>query len=376
MRFAIISVTKEGQTIANDIALVLKNDPTAIKVDLFHKNVKENFKKSFNDYDCWIAIMATGIMVRIICPLIKSKLNDPAVLVVSENKKHVISLLSGHLGGANQFSIKIAGVIGAVPIITTATDLKGKMGIDALANQYWFDVKQPQLIKEVNQLLAEDNKVDLYLPSRFRFLENHPIVSRSYQIHTWEKSFIRVYLPEPEMDVSGNDSNIVKKEMGVPGKDLDLIENEMDVSGKDLDLMEKELGNYLDLYPKRIVAGLGSKKGVTGEQVFFAIRSALQHLHLPLERLDALATAEVKKGEKGVLDAASKSGLPLKIVSLKEISDFNHPDCTPSQLVEREFGVQGICEPVSLIKAGDKSRLILKKTAYNGVTVAIAVSID
>lgn len=362
MRFAIISVTSKGQTIANDIALVLKNDPTAIKVDLFHKNVKENLKKSFNDYDCWIAIMATGIMVRIICPLIKSKLNDPAVLVVAENKKHVISLLSGHLGGANQFSIKIAGVIGAVPVITTATDLKGKMGIDALANQYWFGVKQPKLIKAVNQLLIEDNKLDLYLPPRFRFLENHPLVSSSYNIHIWEKSFIRAYLPEPEVDEFGKDSNSVKKEM--------------DDSGNDLDIMEKELGNHLDLYPKRIVAGLGSKKGVTGEQVFLAIRSALQHLHLPLERLDALATAEVKKDEEGILDAASKSGLPIEIVSLKEISNFQHPDCTHSQLVEREFGVQGICEPVSLIKAGDKSRLISKKTAYNGVTVAIAVSID
>jgi cobalt-precorrin 5A hydrolase len=361
MRFAIISVTKEGQTIANDIALVLKNDPTAIKVDLFHKNVKENVKNSFNDYDCWIAIMATGIMVRVICPLIKSKLNDPAILVVAENKKHVISLLSGHLGGGNPFSIKIAGIIGAIPIITTATDLKGKMGIDALANQYWFDVKQPQLIKEANQLLADDIKVDLYLPPRFRFLENHPLVSRSYHIHTWENSFIRAYLPKPELDEFGKDFNI--------------REEELDASRDDLDIPGNELRNYLDLYPRRLVAGLGSKKGVTGEQVFFAIRSALQHLHLPLERLDALATVDVKKDEEGILDAASKSGLPLEIVSLKEIPNFNDPDCTPSQLVKREFGVQGICEPVSLIKAGDKSRLISKKTAYNGVTVAIAVSI-
>jgi cobalt-precorrin 5A hydrolase len=334
MRFAIISVTKQGQNIAKDIELVLKDDPTVIKVDVFHKNVKETVNKLFGDYDCWIAIMATGIMVRIICPLIKSKLNDPAVLVVDENKKHVISLLSGHLGGGNQLSIKIAGFIGAVPVITTATDLNCKMGIDSLANQYWFDIRQPQRIKAVNQLLAEDGKVDLYVPSRFKFLENHPFVSRSYQIHIWEKSFIRASLPE------------------------------------------KGLNKELDLHPKRIVLGLGSKKGVTGEQVFFAIRSALQHLHLPLERLDALATADVKKDEIGILETASKSNMPLEIVPLNEIADFNHPDCTPSPLVQREFGVKGVCEPVSLINAGIKSRLILKKTAYNGVTVAIAVAID
>ncbi len=339
MRFAIISVTSEGQKIASDMAVVLKNDPTVIKVDLFHKNVKNTVINLFNDYDCWVAIMATGIMVRIICPLIKSKLNDPAVLVVAENKKHVISLLSGHLGGANHFSIKIAGVIGAVPVITTATDLNGKMGIDSLANQYWLDIEQPQLIKGVNQLIAEDGKVDLYLPSRFSFLENHPLVSRSYQIHKWDKSFIRASFPGKESD----------NELNIP-----LIK--------------------LDLYPKRIVAGLGSKKGVAGEQVFFAIRSALQHLHLPLERLDALATADVKKDEEGIIDAASKSGLPLEIVPLDEIAEFEHGDCTPSQLVQREFGIQGVSEPVSLIKTGANSRLILKKTAYHGVTVAIAVS--
>ncbi|MCC7560950.1 MAG: cobalt-precorrin 5A hydrolase [Methanobacterium sp.] len=340
MRFAIISVTKEGSTIASEMAQVLKNDPTVMKVDVFHKNVKDTLKSSFYDYDCWVAIMATGIMVRTICPLIKSKLTDPAVLVVSENKKHVISLLSGHLGGANHFSIKIAGLIGAVPVITTATDLKGKLGIDTLAYQYWLQVEQPHLIKEVNQLIADDVKVELYLPKRFQFLTNHPLINRSYQIQTWDESFLRVSLFCNDFPSEGGSNKC------------------------------------LDLHPKRMVAGLGSKKGVTVDQVFFAIRSALQHLHLPFERLDALATADVKKDEEGIITVASQSNLPLEILSLNEIAGFENVDCTPSTLVKREFGVPGVSEPVALIRAGKQSRLILKKSAYNGVTVAIAVSRD
>lgn len=350
MRFAIISVTEQGSKIASEMAKALKNDPTVITVDVFHKNIKETVSSLFIEYDCWVAIMATGIMVRTICPLIQSKLSDPAVLVVSENKKHVISLLSGHLGGANQFSIKIAGLIGAVPVITTATDLKGKLGIDTLAYQFWFQVEQPHLIREVNQLIADDVKVDLYIPSRFKFLVNHPLVSRSYHIQTWDESFLRVFLPY--IDSSGNESD----------------------NGNESDKYVED--KYLDLHPKRIVAGLGSKKGIAADQVFFAIRSALQHLHLPLERLDALATADVKKDEKGILSAASQSNLPLEIVSLNEIDQFENVDCTPSDLVHREFGVSGVSEPVSLIRAGKQSRLILRKTAYNGVTVAIAVSTD
>lgn len=342
MRFAIISVTEEGSNIASEMVQVLKNDPTVIKVDVFHKNVKETVSSLFNDYDCWVAIMATGIMVRTTCPIIQSKLTDPAVLVVSENKKHVISLLSGHLGGANQLSIKIAGLIGAVPVITTATDLKGKMGIDALAYQYWLRVEQPQLIKEVNQLIAEDVRIDLHVPPRFKFLRNHPLISRSYQIQTWDESFLRVSLPDKDFDFSSGEKS----------------------------------NRFLDLYPNRIVAGLGSKKGVTGDQVFFAIRSALQHLHLPLERLDALATADVKKDEEGIITVASQSNLPLEIVPLEEIAGFENVYCTHSALVQREFGVPGVSEPVALIRTGKQSRLILKKTAYNGVTVAIAVSTD
>jgi len=328
MRFAIISVTEEGRKISNKMASALKNDPTVIKVDTFHKNVNETLNSFFNDYDCWIGVMATGIMVRCICPLINSKVKDPAVLVVGENCKHVISLLSGHMGGANHLAAKISGLIGVIPVITTATDLQGKMGIDSLAYYYWLEIREPHLIKDVNKQLTEGGEVKLYLPPSFSFLESHPLITRSYGIQTWDKPFIRASTPDLE----------------------------------------------LDLYPKRMVAGVGSKKGVGEEQVIFAIRSALQHLHLPMDRLDALATAEIKKEEKGIKGAASKSGLPLDIVSLQTIKDFKHADCTPSALVEREFGVQGVCEPSALIRAGEKSQLILRKTAFNGVTVAVAAT--
>jgi len=328
MKYAIVSVTEEGQKLANELAADLNNDPTVINVDVYHKNVIQTLNNSFTKYDCWIGIMATGIMIRSVCPLLKSKLNDPAVLVAGENRKHVISLLSGHLGGANQFAIKIAGIIGAIPVITTATDLQGKMGIDALAHQYWFDIDKPQFIKDINLHLASHGKADLCLPTRLGFLENHPIITRSYNLEMWDKSFIKASLN----------------------------------------------GIELKLHPIRMVAGVGSKKGVTEDQVFFAIRSALQLLHIPAERLDALATAEIKKDEMGIKRAADKLDLPLNVVSLKKIRNFDHPDCTASPLVKREFGIAGVSEPASLMDAGDNSHLILRKTAFNGVTVAVAVS--
>jgi len=329
MKFAIISVTEQGHKLAKNLLEYLENDPSVIKVDVYHKNVNSTLNKCFEEYDCWVGIMASGIMVRSVCPLIKTKFTDPAVLVIGENGKHVISLLSGHMGGANHFAVKLAGMIGAVPVITTATDLAGKMGLDTLAYQYWLELDHRISIKNINQNIAAGGKVDLYLPTKFDFLKNHPIVNTSYKIDIWNKTFIQASFS----------------------------------------------GDEIVLTPRRMVAGVGSKKGVTEEQVFFALRSALQHLHLPLSRLDAIATADIKEDEEGIKLAAIKSDLPLMIKSLEEIRNFQHPDCTTSQLVKREFGVGGVSEPAALIEAGDNSRLILKKTAYNGVTVAVAVAI-
>ncbi|MCE7697337.1 MAG: hypothetical protein K8E24_000165 [Methanobacterium paludis] len=125
MKLAIITITPKAQKLAEKIMDELAEDPTVIKIDIFEKNVKKTLKKVFNSYNCIIGIMATGIMVRNICGLIKNKTEDPAVLVVDENGEHVISLLSGHLGGGNDFTLKMADIIGAKPIITTSTDRSG-----------------------------------------------------------------------------------------------------------------------------------------------------------------------------------------------------------------------------------------------------------
>ena len=91
--------------------------------------------------------MATGIMIRNICPLIKNKKDDPAVLIIDEKGKHVISLLSGHLGGGNEFSIKIANIINGESVITTSTDINNKFGVDCLARKYYLKIDDISKIK-------------------------------------------------------------------------------------------------------------------------------------------------------------------------------------------------------------------------------------
>ena len=104
MKVAIISVSDKGKELACDLKNKLEKDSTIIKTDLYHKNVGKYFPILFYEYDAVIAIMASGILIRSIAPLIESKVSDPAVLNIDDNGNFVISTLSGHLGGANKLT--------------------------------------------------------------------------------------------------------------------------------------------------------------------------------------------------------------------------------------------------------------------------------
>lgn len=328
MKIAIITITEDARKLAIKLAEDLNRDPTVISVELFHKNVKNALKKVFSEYDSILGIMATGIMVRNICSLIKNKIEDPAVLVMDDQGKHIISLLSGHFGGANDITLKIAEISGAEPVITTATDVHDKMGIDSLARKYYFSIDDYKNIKAINSALIQDKMVDLYIPPKYEYIFKDPMIEGSYNKH----------------ESSNNELKTVFKD------------------------------NSIILRPKKLVFGIGARKGISKNNVQNAINETIELLNLPLERIDTFATGEMKENEAGIVQIINDLKIPLEIVTVDQINSLNHPDCSSSEFVEKNFGVPGVCEPAALIVAGKNSKLISKKTAYNGVTVAVAVS--
>lgn len=326
MKIALISLTENGQILARNISRELEQDPTVIKIDIFHKNVKETLKDIFPHYDCIVGIMATGIIVRNICSLLKSKENDPAVLVIDEMGKHVISLVSGHLGGGNEFSVKIAHIIDGESVITTATDINNKFGVDTIARKYYLTINNISKIKIINSALLCNESIEIAFNNKFDFLKKD-----------LDESYNKILTQSNILTVSkGNDS--------------------------------------IELYPRKLVVGIGSRKNIDSETVIKAVKSALKILDLPIKRVDSLATGQMKQNESGIIDAASKLNIPLEIIPKESLKNFNNTDLAHSDFVMEKFGVFGVCEPSSLLAAGNDSTLIFRKTVYDGVTVAVAVS--
>ena len=350
---AIFAITRQGVETAGKIMDALKEN--RIKCQIYApekytqketvpvKRTKDVIKQVFSDVDGIVAVMASGIVVRTIAPLLKSKLTDPAVVCVDTSGKFAISLLSGHYGGANKLAKLVADGLGATAVVTTASDVLGKQSIDELAKKLHCTILNPQSLVAVNSALVNSENLVLVLSGKVKI----PLSRiRDYEVRT-------VQTIEQAI-------NIVKSFDAGAIISID-------------DFPQNSLKNVTFLKPKTIAIGIGSRKVVNVDDVLELVISALNQLEIPLERIDRLATVDIKKDSESMLMAAQNLGVTLEFISVDELGRFSHEDLSEdSHLVKEKIGVGGVCERAALIVAGKNAKLLLQKTKAKGVTVAVA----
>lgn len=336
MKIAIISVSKKGYELSLSLKEKLNLDSTVIKTDSYHKNVKKYFSILFYEYDAIIAIMASGILIRSIAPLIESKATDPAVLNIDDNGNFVISMLSGHLGGANRLTQKVAGLIDATPVITTSTDVNKKLGIDVLAKDLFLSIENTKEILFFNKSILDGKEIALTVNPNKNF------------------NYLFKYLSDNELEIDISISYSSK-----------VNTDEIIARLEDHELILKE---------RKIVVGMGCKRGKECINIYNALKSSINELNIDMSRINQLASAEIKKDENGMLELSDKLNIPIYFVELEKLKLFESNDIQKSEFVKSKFGIYGVCEPSALIMAGFDSKLIYKKTSYNGITIAVAIS--
>lgn len=160
----VIAYTTKGQKLADRICKM--NYDMAFRGDQVSFSYKQNDNQiadCFSDYAAFIFICAAGIAVRKIAPLLKDKLTDPAVLVIDERGQFVIPLLSGHVGGANELAKSIAQALGAIPVITTATDINDMIAVDQMAAANDLSIINRDNIKKVSAGLLKKEAINVAL---------------------------------------------------------------------------------------------------------------------------------------------------------------------------------------------------------------------
>jgi precorrin-4 C11-methyltransferase len=295
------------------------------------KTLSALIAENWNAFDAHIFIMATGIVVRKITGLLDGKLTDPAVVVCDELGNNVISLISGHIGGANRLAEDIAGITGGRAVITTATDVNKLMAFDELATINNWRIINPEMIKTLNSMLLEGKKIDLLLPKN--------VFSAHYE------------------NVRGIRS--VAKPADIAGDAAVILDAQMD------SIAVPTLAFSSSSY----AVGIGCRKNVSAEEILSAYSDALKKAKIDASEISLLASSDVKKDETGLLEFAKKLKLKLKFFSKETLNAIETPNF--SQRAMKEFGVSSVSEAAA-IAASNSDTLILEKQKYPKVTIAIA----
>ena len=281
-----------------------------------------------------IFVGACGIAVRAIAPWITDKLHDSPVLVMDEQGQYVIPLLSGHVGGANELAARLAEALGAIPVITTATDLHGSFAVDLFAkrNDLWICNKEG--IARVSSKVLSGEEITMSVQT------GH--LAADEDIPTGIR--LCAYPPAEKVDV--------------------LIADGTE------EIFRKESAELL-LQPKKYILGVGCKKNTDSAKLDSFLKKILEEQDIAIEQVAALASIDVKKEERCLLEFSEKYRIPFQTYPAQKLQTV-HGTFHGSDFVKSQVGVDNVCERAAMKAAGADGRICRAKQAQDGMTVAIA----
>ena len=275
----------------------------------------------FSAMDALIFVGACGIAVREIAPYVKSKKTDPAVVCIDEAGRFVIPLLSGHIGGANDLARRLAAALSASAVITTATDVNGKFAADAWAAKNECAISSMLLAKKVAAEILE---------------RDVPLVS--------------------DFPIKG----------ALPGG---IVETTHGALGIVIGYRTKEpFAETLRLTPRVLRIGIGCRRGTAQETIEAAVAAVLSAHQLDPSAVKGVCSIDLKQQEAGLLAACAKHNWPTVFYTAEELRSVPG-EFTDSPFVQEMTGVGNVCERAAMRGA---EKLLVKKTAVDGVTVAVA----
>ena len=279
--------------------------------------------EAWRTHEALVCVMACGIVVRTIAPLLRDKHRDPAVVVVDERGAAAVSLLSGHEGGGNALARDVARITGGRAVITTASDVEGRPAFDELARRRHCEMVNPEAHTELAAAVAAGESVEVWMPGRV-FAE----------------------------ELAGY-AGVARHEPRAAG------EWAVRCGGVEVRLRQP-----------RFTLGIGCRKGVSAARLREVVRRVLEAHGFALSEVAAIASAEAKRGEAGLAEFAAESGVPLVFHDAKTLNAQAVPH--PSEAARRHLGLNSVSEAAALASAGAGARLYVEKQSDRDVTVALA----
>ncbi|MEW6426902.1 MAG: cobalamin biosynthesis protein [Thermodesulfobacteriota bacterium] len=318
-RIAVLFLTEGGRRLADFILAAI---PGAQQV-ANDGPVAKRLARLWRQYDGFVCIMAAGIVVRAVAPLVGDKGSDPCVVVMDEKGEFAVSLLAGHLGGGNDLARRVAAATGGRPVITTASDVLGHTALDL-----WM---------RDNDLVAGDG--------------------------------VRVTAASARLVNSGRLRVRCEVGLDLPG-DFEAVAEQAEADVV-VTLRPQPADGPLFLHPRRLVVGVGCNRDTAAAELESAFAELLAERVLTPLAVRNLASITLKRDEPGLLAFAAAHGWRIDFFDQKQLNRI--PLTAPSATVHRATGAFGVAEPAALLSAGT-DQLLVEKRKWKNVTMAIALA--
>ena len=357
-RAAVICFTESGIRIAGQIRQALEDTGFTAEIWCKKQNLSAEQSKvlmlsgslrdwtgeRFSDSGLLVFVGAAGIAVRAIAPFLVSKASDPAVLAVDEQGKFVISLVSGHLGGANDAASVVAAHLHAVPVITTATDLNGRFAVDVFAKHNDLLITDLKLAKQISARILDgetitvccDLPVDGPVPDQLRLSAR----AAEAEWNVEETDFTETDVPDADIYIGFRDSERIREKSGM-----------------------------LRLIPEILTVGMGCRKNTDAAAAEAFFEDCMRRFHLSKQAVSGLCSIDLKAGEPALLALAAKLDVPFDTYTAQQLAAC--PGAfSGSEFVSSITGVDNVCERSAVMGSG--GHLLVRKQAGEGITMAVA----
>lgn len=345
---AVLAITKNGIAVAkslrskfphyevfvpskfsdSDPAICWFDEPTTVMVgDLFKK------------YQALVCIFSLGAVIRLVSPHLKDKKTDPAVIVIDDAAKFVISTLSGHLGGANSLTEEIAKILGATPVVTTAADVNKTIAVDLVGREFGWEIERGSPVTKVSAFMVNEEKIGVFQDAGER---------------DW-------WTPKRELPKNVHMYNTLEEMEDSDCKGFLIITDRT---------FESDILDRAVVYrPKTLVVGVGLHWDTNKETIREGIEFCMSKFNLSAKSIARFASIKKEADVEGLIDIASEVGVPIDYFEKDDLARINIPN--PSDIVQNFEGTPSVSEAAALKSSGGVLAVEKQKFPPN-LTIAIA----
>ena len=314
---------------SNDKEIIWYSEPTSEKIIELFKNNK-----------ALICLFSLGAVIRLIAPHLKDKKNDPAVIVIDDKTNFVISVLSGHLGGANELTQTIAEKLNAIPVITTAADVNKTIAVDLLGRDFGWKIDDDSTVTKISAHMVNEEKIGVYQDAgKINWFKELP-------------KNVKIYESLVDLKESNSKGHLI-------------------ISDK---IMNDDFLKDSVIYrPPSLVIGIGLHWETSKEKIKNGIDICLTKFNLSPKSIAKLVSIKKPSDVQGLIDIGKEMGVPVEYVDKEELSHVSVPN--PSKTVKAFEGTSSVSEAAAIKVSGGK--LIVEKQKFPpDLTIAIARILD